>query len=251
MLQKIILNCTYVGDQKASYNWGSLFHGAMIELLPDIAADMLHDNTLRPFSQYVHVLAANKLEWHIGLWDNQYAEAIAQAIMPLSTIEIKHKGLKMDIVATERKKQSVRDYFAQFFTNETPCRKYELEFLTPCTHKSSGQYVLFPSTELIIQSLLMRFSAYLEEFTLEDPEAIAQLFAHLKITRYYLRSAQYYLEKTRIPGYMGRITLFIGGPEPLARLAGLLLSFAEYAGVGVKTSLGMGGCRVTQIKPVK
>ena len=176
MLQKIILNCTYAGDQKASYNWGSLFHGAMIELLPDIAADMLHDNNLRPFSQYVHVLAANKLEWHIGLWDNQYAEAIAQALMPLSIIEIKHKGLKMDIVATERKKQSVRDYCRSFSQVKHPAENMSFEFLTHL-HISAGQYVPFLRRSLIIQKPFNALSAFLEEFTIDDPKAIAQLLS--------------------------------------------------------------------------
>ena len=39
MLQKIVLQCTYEGDQRASYNWGSLFHGFLIQTLPPQAAD--------------------------------------------------------------------------------------------------------------------------------------------------------------------------------------------------------------------
>ena len=72
-----------------------------------------------------------------------------------------------------------------------------------------------------------------------------QISQGLQIVRYSLRSAIYYLENTRIIGYKGKITLIIRGPVELARLAGALLFFAEYAGLGVKTALGMGGVRIT------
>jgi CRISPR/Cas system endoribonuclease Cas6 (RAMP superfamily) len=46
---------------------------------------------------------------------------------------------------------------------------------------------------------------------------------------------------------MGKITLVVNGPDQLARLAGAMLSFAEYSGVGIKTALGMGGVRIREI----
>ena len=74
-----------------------------------------------------------------------------------------------------------------------------------------------------------------------------QVARHIRIVRYSLRTAVYFLENTKITGYMGRITLVIRGPEPLARLAGALLSFAEYCGIGIKTALGMGAVKIKQI----
>ena len=46
-------------------------------------------------------------------------------------------------------------------------------------------------------------------------------------------------------GYAGRIELRFFGPDPLKRLAGALFAFANWTGVGIKTTLGMGGCVVT------
>lgn len=247
MLQKIVLECTYSGERKASCHWGSLLHGALMELLPEDAAGSLHANDLRPFSQYVLPRPDNRLEWHIGLWDSALSEAIARAVMPLSALALKHKGVTLEVTGISRQKKSEREFIAPFFTAAAPCRQYELEFLTPCTHKSAGEYVLYPTPELIVQSLHMRFGAFAREVSLDDAEAMAQLAAHMRISRYFLRSASYHLEGARVFGYLGRITLSIRGPEQLARLAGMLLSFAEYGGVGVKTSLGMGGCRVAPV----
>ena len=247
MLQKITLTCTYNGDAKASYHWGSLLHGAMMELLPEEISEALHENNLRPFSQYVLSLTDNKLIWNIGLFGGAVSEAVVQAVMPISCIDIKHKGIRLEVVASERKKQSERDFFARFFTVEPPCRQFKLEFLTPSTHKSAGEYVLFPTPELIIQSLYMRFCAFSQELALDDSDTMVQLMSNLKITNYSLRSAKYHLEGTLVAGYIGWVSISVRGPEQLARLAGMLLSFAEYAGIGIKTSLGMGACRITQI----
>lgn len=250
MLQKIVLRCTNSQQERASYNWGSLLHGALMERLPKDIADALHDENLRPFSQYVLPLADNKLEWNIGLWDDSISEYIVQAVMPISSININYKGMELEVIGAERKKQNERNFLARFFGQEPSCRRYELEFLTPCTHKSSGKYVLFPTPELMIQSLCMRFCAFSQEYSLADPKTMAQISDNLQISGYSLHSVQYHIESAKIFGYMGRVSLYIHGPDQLARLTEMLLSFSEYAGIGIKTALGMGGCRITPIKPL-
>lgn len=247
MFQKISLKCAYQSDAKATYNWGSLMHGALMELLTPEIADRLHEISLRPFSQYVLSLNNRSIEWHIGLWDDEISAAIKQAVMAVPFIDIKHIGIRLNIETSEINGQSEKEFLSGFFTEEIPCRRYELEFITPCTHKSGGRYVIFPTPELIIQSLYMRYCAFSQEFSIDDAETMAQLAANLRIVRYSLHSAQYNLEGANITGYVGKITFSIHGPEQLVRLAGMLLSFAEYAGVGIKTSLGMGGCRVRKI----
>ena len=160
---------------------------------------------------------------------------------------MQQKGITLEVVEVQRNTQSVQDYFSRFFTSSTPCRRYEVEFLTPSTHKQNGGYALFPGTELIINSIIRRYSAFVQDVSLEDAEAIKQIARHTRIVRYALHSSVYYLENIKITGYMGRLTLVISGPEQLARLTGALLCFAEYCGLGVKTALGMGAVRVKQI----
>jgi len=247
MLQKIILQCEYEGEQKASYQWGSIFHGALIDNLPSDIAEYVHQIQLRPFSQYVLPDGEKRINWHIGLWDDQIADTIIDTVMSLKEIYLKQKGLHLKVRETWKHSLTQHDYFSHFFSTPSTCRRFELIFLTPCTHKQYGQYTMFPSPELIIQSLSMRYNTFSNEYSLDDPEAMAQLASHLRIVRYSLRSAVYYLEKTKITGYMGKIILVMSGPDQLARLAGALISFAEYSGLGIKTALGMGGIKVVKI----
>lgn len=243
----MVLECKYEGEQRANYNWGSLFHGFLMQALPGAVADMLHESALRPFSQYVLVRADNQITWQIGLWDEEIAGDIVQVIMPLSRLELAQKGLTLSVAGVQRITRTENEFFDYFFIRDNPCRRYEIEFLTPCTHKQAGRYVLFPSPELMVNSLIRRYSAFSRDISLDEPAVMLEISRHIHIVRYSLRSAVYYLENTKITGYTGRITVVIGGPEQLARLAGALLSFGEYSGIGIKTALGMGGARVKAI----
>ncbi len=247
MLQKIVVQCNYDGEQRANYNWGSLLHGFLIKALPPAAAEMLHHSRLRPFSQFVLPLPGRILSWTIGLWDTEIANHIMQAVLPLIQIELGQKDLALAVVDVQRIIQDEQEYFSRFFSAGSPCRRYEVEFLTPCTHRQDGQYALFPSPGLIVNSISKRYSAYAHGVSIDDPQAMEQIARHMRIVRYSLHTAVYYLEDTKITGYTGRLTLVIRGPEQLARLAGALLSFAEYCGIGIKTALGMGAVKIRQM----
>lgn len=246
-MEKIVLQCKYEGEQQANYNWGSLLHGFLMQVLPAEAADSMHESGLRPFSQYVLPCNDRQLAWNIGLWDAEMAAHIVKSVVPLSRIELEQKGITLEVVGVQRIVQTETEHFKRFFRGGNPCRRYEIEFLTPCTHKQEGKYVLFPSPELIINSLSRRYNAYSGDISLDDPAAMQEVARNIRIVRYSLRSAVYYLENTKITGYTGRITVVISGPEQLARLAGALLAFGGYGGIGIKTALGMGGVRIKEV----
>ncbi|NMC26665.1 MAG: CRISPR system precrRNA processing endoribonuclease RAMP protein Cas6 [Syntrophomonadaceae bacterium] len=247
MLHRITIQCHYEGEQKPNYNWGSLFHGFLMDALPSEVTEVLHEDTLKPYSQYVLPGADQQVNWTIGMWDSDFSKQIIEAVAPLTRIALQQKGLVLDVKGVQRSSLSNSEYLSRFFTAEKPYRRYEIEFITPSTHRHEGAYVLFPAPELMVRNLSKRYSAFVRDVSLDDPEAMQELARNIRIVRYSLRSGVFYLEKTKITGYLGRLTLVISGPDQLARLAGALLSFAEYSGIGIKTALGMGGVRVWQI----
>ena len=60
------------------------------------------------------------------------------------------------------------------------------------------------------------------------------------IVRYDLHTASFSLERQRITGFRGRFALHFGGTDSMRRILALLASFAPFAGIGIKTALGMG-----------
>ncbi len=120
-------------------------------------------------------------------------------------------------------------------------RQHKIRFMTPTSFKVAGKHVLFPTTDLIMNSLMLRWDACAADLSLYDPEVRAHLGSHVSIRDYHLYSTSFSVNGAWLKGFAGQLTLSVSGPEALARLAALLLDFGHYAGVGVKTSLGMGG----------
>ena len=64
---------------------------------------------------------------------------------------------------------------------------------------------------------------------------------HVEISMYKLRSTSFHLDGTKVPAFIGDVTIVVKGPVQLVNLANMLLTFGTYSGVGIKTGIGMGG----------
>ena len=135
-----------------------------------------------------------------------------------------------------------------FFLSEAATPRLRLSFLTTTTHKTQGDYALFPSVELIARGLRARLCDMEPSLVLSDDEVLEQIISHTRIARYRLQSGSFALEGARVQGYTGHVDLSIQGPDSLIRLASVLYCFAPWCGVGIKTALGMGGCRIEPIE---
>lgn len=234
-----------------SVNWGSVMHGILIEKLPTEWQQVLHNDQLRPLSQWVEPIDSSSFVWHISVLDDTLAEIISSFLQPENEFLCKHIQSSMKITDVQIKSTSITEYMKPFYLSEEPCSGVYLNFHTTTTHKSQGRYAVFPSIELIGKNLRNHFCSLEPSFVLADDEILGQILEHTRIARYNLQSSYYSLEGSRIDGYTGHLLLRFDGPDPLKRLAGTLFSFAEWSGVGIKTALGMGACSVVQFHPKK
>ena len=120
----------------------------------------------------------------------------------------------------------------------------KLTFCSPCAFKQSGRYAVYPQEMLVLQSLIQHWNSAFPEAALTDPDAFQMLAQGLHITDYGLRTTRYSLKDVRIPSFRGSITLEARLAPPLLELWNALLNFASFGGVGIKTTLGMGGAEV-------
>lgn len=228
--------------------WGSLLHGMLLEQLPAQWQQRLHGSGPRPFSQWVEPGEGTAFRWHLTVLE----DALAVAIEPLMKAEAHWpcKHLQGDFILEDIERQSltVQTYMKPFFLSEVAPSKLRLSFLTTTTHKTQGDYALFPSVELIAQGLRARLCDMEPGLVLSDDEVLEQIIARTRIARYRLQSGSFALEGARVQGYTGHVDLSIQGPDPLIRLANVLYCFAPWCGVGVKTALGMGGCRIEPVE---
>ena len=61
-----------------------------------------------------------------------------------------------------------------------------------------------------------------------------------------MRSTRFHLEGVTIPSFIGEVTIKITGPQMMVNLANMLAAFGEYAGIGIKTSIGMGAVEINR-----
>ena len=136
----------------------------------------------------------------------------------------------------------------EFFNENQDRSLYTIHFQTPTGFRSQGEYVLFPTMHLIFQSLMMKYARLVENRPDIEEETLDYLVKHSRITSYRLESSYFKVHGKKIPGFRGRLTFKITGPNTLKAYANMLLKFGEYSGLGMKTSLGMGGLELEERK---
>lgn len=127
---------------------------------------------------------------------------------------------------------------------EEPASRTRLWFRTPCAFKQAGRYAIYPQEFLLLQSLVLHWNTAFPDCQLNDPDALDAILRGLHILDYNLHTVSYPIKNTRIPGFVGSAVVEARLALPLLELWNALLSFAPYGGIGIKTTLGMGGVSV-------
>ena len=91
--------------------------------------------------------------------DDVLADEIIKAITPLVNININHKDIVLDVLSVNLCSKRER-LLVNFFNDNKPCRNFKIEFVTPSSHRSGGEYVLFPSVKLICKTYLCDLILY-------------------------------------------------------------------------------------------
>ena len=227
---------------RAPASMGSILHGALMERLPGDYAAYLHTENLRPYSQSVRWdREGERVLWRIGTLDRTAGEIIGGVLHGIGSIHLRQKGYSIDVQNIQCIAQrSYQDIADEYFRAETAPRGAEIHFLTPTSFKQGGAYIILPESALILQSLLTRWNRFCPDIRIEEDDLVQTLAAHTRLTRYALRSAAFSVEGYSIRGFRGQIALQFTGSDMVRRILGTLLAFAPYAGIGIKTALGMG-----------
>ena len=242
MLRRFEAELRLPDGARAPSSMGSILHGALIEQLPEDYAGYLHTENLRPYSQSIRWdRERERVIWRIGTLDRTAGEIIGAILQSLEHIHLRQKGYTVDVqniqCVEERSYQDIAD---EYFRAETAPRGAEIHFLTPTSFKQGGAYIILPESALILQSLLARWNRFCPDIRIEEDDLAQTLAAHTRLTRYALRSAAFSVEGYSIRGFRGQIALQFAGSDMVRRILGTLLAFAPYAGLGIKTALGMG-----------
>lgn len=225
-------------DEQIHPSMGSIFHGALMEHIGDEAAARFHEQTLRPYSQFVGTSSDGTPYWQFGILTDEAYGVLAAGLSGLKKLYLKHKGYAVGLGESTCIRHETYALFMQKHLSQPVPTQITLHFHHVTSFKQQGKYVLFPDQRLIFQSLLLRFNLF-SPVPLED--GIADVLAYyVPVRDYALQSASFGVEGRAIKGFKGLLTYTLQGDEMIRRTAALLLDYANFSGIGIKTALGMG-----------
>ena len=235
-------------EQKIKYSYGSLFQGLMMEYLDTDYAEYLHSQTLNPYSQFVYFDKKKQhYIWQISTLTKDAKVNILDKLVEQigSSITLTHNDLNFDVLSKNIINiQSYKELVDKVFLKENKKNIIKLNLLTPTTYKSNDEYQIFPSMRALYSSIYNKWNNFSDKISLADEEVFEHIITHSYIIKYNLKSYRYNLEKISINSFVGNMEILLKGPKELITISNLLLEFAQYCGLGAKTSMGMGGIEI-------
>ena len=228
---------------KFSQSAGSVLHGVLMQHIDSYYAEELHKNQLNPYSQYVYFdRERQQLLWRISALNKQAADEILSPMFLLpEKIFLKQKNWELTVKGKNYISDTTYDDIAaRYFTQECSYNAVEYKFLTSCSFKSNGEYVIFPGQQLLMQSLVKKWNAFAASNKLDEQGIAEKLAQEMYVAGYNMSMNPFALEGTRIPAFRGVYRLGLKNNVMLKKIICMLSEFASFAGIGIKTSLGMG-----------
>lgn len=224
-------------------NMAYSLYGMLCDRMDPVMAEAFHTQAITPIRQHVEFEGGRIFRWTVDL----FGEAEVLATLLQNQTDFKLESFSEPLAVLECTILNVPDIsslLAVCHTWPEETSSFQMIFKTPCTFKVAGTYAQFPSVAWIAQSLFQRWNALIPDCAMDGPDALHLLTAGLEIRRYRLMSRDYWLKGQRISGFTGSILLSARLPAPMMQLLKLLLAFAPYSGIGIKTTLGMGAVDV-------
>ena len=241
MLAKLRLKLK--SKSRITRDMSSLFHGAVLEMLDTEYVHKLHCSSVNPYSMY---LSFEEEEVYLNLMTltkDAYDRIIFNRLDRLDGFDLRHNGIHIEVeehmLESQGRKTLLKDFYKECLSSQIT-----VEFCTPTAFKQRGKYLFLPDIRCIYQSLLNKYEETDEDFAFKDEDTLFHLTEHTHIKGYRLKSVPFPLEGINIPGFVGELRLSLSAPKPLINLANILFEFGTYSGIGIKTSMGMGGIRL-------
>lgn len=243
MITELIIKVRYKSETRLDAHIAPLMHGVLMEQVRRDYGEELHKNQLKPFSQMVFQMEEDSFSWRICTLTDEAKKEIIDHILLKEEFYLEQKKVLLSVEEKTIRTIDDEKLVEQYYFQEQP-RKVTASFRTPVSFKSGGRYVIMPTPRLIFQSLCSKYDNASADTEVSGEEVLDHIEQCVYITRYQLRSTVFAVGKAKIPSFMGKLTFTIEGPRQLVNLIHLLLAFGEYAGVGIKTSLGMGAMHI-------
>lgn len=233
---------SYSASQVNSF--GPLLQGALMEMCNGAYASYLHGLSFNPYSQACTLNSKKQIVWTVSTLNSEAKKYLIEPL--LNANEVTLRALDNTFAFGQRSMNTLplQSVIDKLKTSNEECLK--VCFLSPTAFKRQGEYVFMPTPRLMFQNLFMHYNQTYANGCEVDPDTIEYIAQNVHISSYNLRSRYFACsagKRTKIPAFVGEATLHVGGKQPLRGLVSMLVAFGEFAGIGIKTSMGMGMMR--------
>jgi CRISPR-associated endoribonuclease Cas6 len=252
------LGLTACEPGKLPRNQGPAVHGLFLAMLRDADAGLagaLHRGsgaqpfTLsppyrpggRPGCALSEVKAGDSLCVRLCILDDSLIQPVYGALLAAMRKPVRLCGCDFRFGSLRPESAQTYEEMAHAAENREPPRRFRLNFLTPACFKHEGRSALFPQPDFILGGLARRWSQYAGQL---GHDTVRQAAKSVYAARYELRTGILEMNGTTRylkTGFTGYCVYETGGLAPEAGAAlNKLLALLEYAGIGYKTTMGMG-----------
>jgi CRISPR-associated endoribonuclease Cas6 len=136
----------------------------------------------------------------------------------------------------------------QTLASTAPRRSITIRFASPCAFSMGDRrFALFPEPMLVWDSLMRTWNRYAPEVLRIDKLAMRDFVTHhIVISDYELHTTCLHFPKYAQKGFVGSCSYMVKTDDGNASQVAALAEFARYAGVGYKTTMGMGQARIEE-----
>lgn len=220
--------------------WGYRLYAGLLHSAPAGFGAAVHADAVTPLSQFL-TINDEKLIWTVSLLGQRSEETLSPLLERKTHLFLRQD--QVPLAVTGRRRDTIRDVEDLFARAAGHSHHHLLRFETATAFKSQGKYVSLPTARLIMQGLVRKWNGSFPDCPIEDEDGqgIEALAAGMVCGRFLLQSQAYELKRVFIPGFVGELELENRLSGFHRDLADALLLFSGYAGIGIKTALGMGG----------
>ncbi len=251
-----ILNLRAATSGPVARSFHCLMHPVFLDRISQTDAAMgktLHDSSaVPPFSLSPvlgirdHVRENRSCRVRFGILSDDLADIFVQSMekglwqepirLENHVFEVEHIVLGED----SRESWSGQSTFQEIMIRAGLDRRVSVNFVSPVSFKRGDVHYPLPDPVLIFGSLARRWNAFAPFHIPEDMDFSNIGFSHINI-----RTEPYSLRKGgTVNGFTGNAVFVFKTGEETVFCCRALLEFAFYSGIGVKTTQGMGMCRV-------
>ena len=224
-------------------------HGIFFSMFSEETGRHFHSPVTKPFSLFYPAFFKGSRETIISF--TLEVNLLNLSLFPFLSRELLIKGKEktLSVEGVKLELTSVKTIstltFEDILEDSHMSQDFILDFLTPTSFKKGNYDFILPDPYLIFKNLIRRWNAFSPQKI--DYKVLQYVKENVVVSGCWIRSQKTQISQSaKITGFCGRVFLYAVKSSDENKVLNSLLKFAEFSGVGRKTTMGFGKVRLVR-----